>query len=102
MCGQVEILKTSYSFNESTHKAGISLFSGAPGGGKSSMGVSKSFQDRMEPLFRPKAFAELDTGQAIVLPFDGKKNQSAQRCYLKPYYLRRDLSYFRQKEQGMI
>ena len=102
MCGQVEVLKTAYSFNESTPKAGISLFSGAPGGGKSSMGVSKSFQDRMEPLFRPKAFSELDTGQAIVLPYDGKKNQSARRCYLKPFYLPRDLSYFRQKEKGMI
>ena len=102
MCGQVEVLKTAYSFNESTPKAGISLFSGAPGGGKSSMGVSKSFQDRMEPLFRPKAFAELDTGQAIVLPYDGKKNQSARRCYLKPFYLPRDLGYFRQKERGMI
>ena len=102
MCGQVEVLKTAYSFNESTPKAGISLFSGAPGGGKSSMGVSKSFQDRMEPLFRPKAFSELDTGQAIVLPYDGKKNQSARRCYLKPFYLPRDLSYFRQKEKGML
>ena len=102
MCGQVEVLKTSYSFNESTPKAGISLFSGAPGGGKSSMGVSKSFQDRMEPLFRPKSFSELDTGQAIVLPYDGKKNQSARRCYLKPFYLPRDLGYFRQKERGMI
>ncbi len=102
MCGQVEVLKTAYSFNESTPKAGISLFSGAPGGGQSSMGVSKSFQDRMEPLFRPKAFSELDTGQAIVLPYDGKKNQSARRCYLKPFYLPRDLSYWRQREKGML
>ena len=102
MCGQVEVLKTAYSFNESTPKAGISLFSGAPGGGKSSMGVSKSFQDRMEPLFRPKAFAELDTGQAIVLPYDGKKNLSARRCYLKPHYLPRDLGYWRQREKGML
>ena len=102
MCGQVEVLKTAYSFNESTPRAGISLFSGAPGGGKSSLGVSKSFQDRMEPLFRPKAFAELDTGQAIVLPYDGKKNLSARRCYLKPHYLPRDVSYWRQREKGML
>ena len=52
--------------------------------------------------FRPKAFAELDTGQAIVLPYDGKKNLSARRCYLKPFYLPRDLSYWRQHEKGMI
>ncbi len=102
MCGQVEVLKTAYSFNESTPKAGVSLFSGAPGGGKSSLGVSKSFQDRMEPLFRPKTFAELDTGQAIVLPYDGKRNLSARRCYLKPCYLPRKLGYWRQRERGMI
>ena len=102
MCGQVEVLKTAYSFNESTPKAGVSLFSGAPGGGKSSLGVSKSFQDRMEPLFRPKAFAELDTGQAIVLPYDGKKNLSARRCYLKPHYLPRNLGYWRQRERGLL
>ena len=49
-----------------------------------------------------KAFAELDTGQAIVLPYDGKKNLSARRCYLKPFYLPRNLSYWRQRERGMI
>ena len=102
MCGQVRMLKASYSYNETTPKAGISLFSGAPGGGKSSLGVSKSFQDEMEPLFRPKEFAELDTGQAIVLPYDGKKNLSARRCYLKPHYLPRDLSYWRQRDKGLL
>ncbi len=102
MCGQVEVLKTTYSFNESTPKAGISLFSGAPGGGKSSLGVSKSYMDNIEPLFQAKTFAELDTGQAIVLPYDGKKNLSARRCYLKPWYLPRDLNYFRQRERGLL
>ncbi|MCY4585589.1 MAG: type IV secretion system DNA-binding domain-containing protein [Bryobacterales bacterium] len=102
MCGQVEMLKTTYSFNESTPKAGVSLFSGAPGGGKATLGVSKSYTDNIEPLFQAKTFAELDTGQAIVLPYDGKKNLSARRCYLKPWYLPRDLNYFRQREKGML
>ena len=95
-------MKASYSYNESTSKAGVSLFTGAPGGGKSSMGASKSFQSRMEPLFRAKTFAELDTAQAIVLPFDGKRNLSARRCYLKPCFLPRDLGYWRQREKGML
>ena len=102
MCGQVERLKASYSYNESTPRAGVSLFSGAPGGGKSSLGASKSYQARLEPLFRPKAFAELDTAQAIVLPFDGQKNLPARRVYLKPYFLNRDLGYFRQRERGLL
>ena len=102
MCGQVERLKPSFSFNESTSKAGLSLFSGAPGGGRSSMGASKSYQGRIEPLFRAKAFAELDTAQAVVLPFDGKRNLPAKRVYLKPYFLPRDLGYWRQRDQGLL
>lgn len=102
MCGQVERLKASYSYNESHARAGVSLFSGAPGSGKSSLGASKSYQARMEPLFRPKIFAELDTAQAIVLPFDGKQNLPARRVYLKPFFLQRDLGYFRQREQGLL
>ena len=102
MCGEVKMLKTTYSYNENTPKAGISLFSGAPGGGKSSLGVGKQLSEDREPLFHPKDFAELDTGQAIVLPYDGKKNLSARRCYLKPHYLPRDLGYWRQREKGLL
>ncbi len=102
MCGQVERLKASFSYNESHARAGVSLFSGAPGSGKSSLGASKSYQARMEPLFRPKAFAELDTAQAVVLPFDGKRNLPARRVYLKPFFLDRKLSYWRQRDQGML
>ncbi len=102
MCGQVERLKASFSYNESTPRAGVSLFSGAPGGGKSSLGTSKSYAPRREPLFHPKAFAELDTAQAIVLPFDGRRNLTARRVYLKPHFLPRDLGYFRQKERKLL
>ncbi|MDE0389689.1 MAG: type IV secretion system DNA-binding domain-containing protein [Rhodospirillales bacterium] len=102
MCGQVERLKASFSYNESTPRAGVSLFSGAPGGGKSSLGTSKSYAPRREPLFHPKAFAELDTAQAIVLPFDGRRNLTARRVYLKPHFLPRDLGYFRQKERQLL
>ena len=102
MCGQVERLKASYSYNESHARAGVSLFSGAPGSGKSSLGASKSYQARMEPLFRPKIFAELDTCQAVILPYDGKRNLPAQRVYLKPFFLPRDSGYFRQREKGLL
>ena len=102
MCGQVERLKASYSYNESHARAGVSLFSGAPGSGKSSLGASKSYQARMEPLFRPKIFAELDTCQGVILPFDGKRNLPAQRVYLKPFFLPRDIGYFRQREKGLL
>ncbi len=102
MCGRVERMKPSYSYQEVTAKAGVSLLSGAPGGGKSTLGASKSYRGQMEPLFRPKAFAELDTAQAIVLPFDGKRNLPARRVYLKPFFLDRKLGYFRQREQGLL
>ena len=102
MCGQVERLKASYSYNESHARAGVSLFSGAPGSGKSSLGASKSYQARLEPLFRPKVFAELDTCQAVVLPYDGQRNLPAQRVYLKPFFLPRDVGYFQQREKGLL
>ncbi len=102
MCGRVERMKPSYSYQEVTAKAGVSLLSGAPGGGKSTLGASKSYRGQMEPLFRPKAFAELDTAQAIVLPFDGKRNLPARRVYLKPFFLDRKLGYFRHREQGLL
>ncbi len=102
MCGQVERLKASYSYNESTPKAGFSLFSGAPGGGGSSLGTARSYTSHREALFHSKVFAELDTCQAIVLPFDGKRNLPPQRVYLKPYFLPRDLGYWRQRERRLI
>ena len=71
LCGQVAKIKSSYTINESAKSSGINLMSAQAGGGKGSVGASKSFQERHEALFQPSDFALLGNCQAICLPYDG-------------------------------
>ena len=57
---------------------GVSWLSGRAGGGGSSAGLSKSYQERREPLFTPRDFLVLGNYRAIVQLFDGKS--SATPC----------------------
>ena len=102
MCGTVERLKASYSFNESAARAGVSLLSGRAGGARSSVGAGRSYQPRREAMFHPADFAALDTCQAIVVPFDGYRAMAARRAYLKPWFLPRDLPYFEAVREGRL
>ena len=101
MCGKVRRFSPSWSFSEQG-KAGFSLASAKAGGGKGSLGASKSYRETREPLFHARAFTRLDNCQAICLPYDGVKSLDATRVYLKPYYLPRDLPYWRAREAGRI
>ena len=102
LCGQVAKIKSSYTINESSRQAGISLLSAQAGGGKGSVGASKSFQERREALFQPRDFALLGNCQAICLPYDGVQSLPPRRVYLKPYYLPTDLPYWTAKQQGKL
>ena len=73
LCGQVARMKASYTVSEQTQRAGASLLSGSAGGGTGSVGASKAFSERREPLFHPRDFALLGNCQAIVLPYDGRE-----------------------------
>ena len=55
------------------------------GGGRGSVGASKSFHERREALFQPRDFALLGNCQAICLPYDGVQSLPPRRVYLKPY-----------------
>ena len=102
MCGKVRRYSPSYSFSEQ-NKPGFGLFSGRAGaGGKGSVGASKSYRESREPLFHPRAFALLDNCQAIAIPYDGARSLPATRVYLKPYYLPRELPYWRAREAGRL
>ena len=101
MCGKIRRLAPSYSFTEQT-KPGFSLFSGRPGGAKGSLGASKSYREQREPMFHPRTFSLLENYQAIVIPSDGAQALPATRAYLKPYYLPRNRSYWRQREAREI
>ena len=53
-------------------------------------------------MFESKIFGELKNAQAIVLAYNGVNPQPASYCYLKPYYLDPNKSYFEQLEDGEI
>ena len=102
LCGQVAKIKSSYTINESSRQAGISFMSAQAGGGKGSVGASKSFQERREALFQPRDFALLGNCQAICLPYDGVQSLPPRRVYLKPHYLPNDLPCWTAKQQGRL
>ena len=53
-------------------------------------------------VFEPKIFAELKNAQAIALAYDGLNPLPPSYCYLKPYYLDPNRSYFEQLARGEI
>ena len=102
MCGNVMKLQPSYTFSETTGRPEVSLLSGRVGGGRGTLGTTKSYQEVMLPVFTPRDFTLLANYQAICLPYDGEQSLPARRVYLKPYYLPREKSYWRQQEEGRI
>ena len=101
MCGKVARMTASYSFSEQA-KPGFSVVSGTAGGGRGSIGASKSFRDQREPMFHARQFALLENCQAIAIPYDGSRALPATRLYLKPCYLPHDRPYWRAREAGQI
>ena len=102
MCGSVMKTQASYTFSETTGRPEFSLLSGRAGGGRGTIGASKSFRQSREPVFSPREFGLLANYQAICLPYDGVKSLPARRVYLKPHYLPRTQGYWRQREEGRI
>ena len=102
MCGTVLKMQPSYTFSETTGRPEISLLSGRAGGGKGTIGATKSYQPRREPVFSPREFTLLANYQAICLPYDGVEGLPASRVYLKPYYLPREKGYWRLREEGRL
>ena len=102
MCGSVMRTRTSYTFTETTGRPEFSLLSGRAGGGRGTIGASKSFRRQSEPVFTPREFGLLANYQAICLPYDGVESLPARRVYLKPHYLPRETGYWRLREEGRI
>ncbi len=102
MCGSVMKTQPSYTFSETTGRPEFSLLSGRAGGGRGTIGASKSFRRSREPVFTPREFALLANYQAICLPYDGVKSLPARRVYLKPHYLPKETGYWRLRREGRI
>ena len=102
ICGKVAKLSPSYSFSESS-KPAFSLVAARAGGGQGgSLGASKTYREQREPMFHPRTFTLLQNYQAIALPYDGTVSLPATRLYLKPHYLPRARSWWRQRAAGEI
>ena len=102
LCGREEQLKEHYSISENSHDARVSLFSGRTTAHKATVSTSKSYNILRDAVFEPKIFAELKNAQSIVLAYDGLNPLPPSYCYLKPYYLDPNRSYFEQLERGEI
>ena len=70
------------------------MLTGRAAAQRSTVSAAKRYTVAIDYVFRPKVFAELQNAQAIVLPYDGLNPQPPTYCYLKPYYLDVQTSYF--------
>src|SRR5205823_4703222 len=91
-----EQLKLNYTFSEHGQDAGVSVLTGRAVAHKASMGATKGYSVQRDFVFEPKIFTELKNAQAIILAYDGFNPHPATICYLKPYYLDPNRSYFDQ------
>jgi len=102
LCGKDEQLKEQYSIAENSQDARVSLFTGRTTSHKSAITATKSYDIHRLSVFEPKIFAELKNAQAIALAYDGLNPLPPSYCYLKPYYLDPNRSYFEQLARGEI
>jgi TraM recognition site of TraD and TraG len=102
LCGKVEMLKPSYSFSENGQDAGVSVMTGKAASHRATLSTSKSYSTQMHPTFEPKVFTELKNAQAIVLAYDGLNPLPPSYCFLKPYYLDKNTTYFEQLSTGLL
>lgn len=96
LCGKRDRLKAHYLLSESGADAHISLLTGRAAATKQTLTASKSYTPYHEYVFTSRVFTELQNAQAVALPYDGFNPLPAQLCYLKPYYLDVQKSYFDQ------
>jgi hypothetical protein len=101
LCGKEEMLKPSYTLSESGQEAGVSVLTGKATSHRTSLSTSKSYSTQMHPTFEPKVFTELKNAQSIVLAYDGLNPLPPTYCYLKPYYLDKNTTYFEQLAGGL-
>ena len=102
LCGKEELLKPSYTISENGQDAGVSVLTGRATAGKATLSASKAYHIHRDFTFEAKVFAELKNAQAIVLAYDGLNPHPPSYCYLKPYYLDPNRSYFEQLARGEL
>ncbi len=96
------MLKPSYSLSENGQDAHINVLNGRATSHKTTLSTSKTYTTHMLPTFEPKVFTELRNAQAVVLAYDGLNPLPPTYCYLKPYYLDVQTSYFDHLARGAL
>jgi hypothetical protein len=102
LCGKAERLKPSYTLTEAGQDARVSMLTGRPAAHRTTVSAAKTYNLSLDYVFQPKAFTELQNAQAIALPYDGFNPLPPTRCYLKPYYLDPQVSYFDHLTAGAL
>jgi len=102
LCGREEQMSPNYSISESGQDVRVSTLTGRALAHKAGMTVNKSFSMAWRPVFEAKQFMELKNAQSIVLAYDGVNPLPPQLCYLKPWYLDYNTSYFEQTARGQL
>jgi len=102
LCGRRDRLKAHYTISESGRDSHVSLLTGRPTAHRQSLSASKSYAPHHEYIFAPRIFTQLQNAQAIVVPYDGINPLPPQYCYLKPYYLDVQTSYFDHLARGAL
>jgi hypothetical protein len=102
LCGKEEQLKLNYSLSEHGQDAGVSVLTGLAAARRATVGATKGYNVQRDFVFEPKIFAELKNAQAIILAYDGLNPRPPSYCYLKPYYLDKNTTYFEQLSKGEI
>jgi hypothetical protein len=102
LAGRKRRLMPSYSVSETGQDVRVGMLTGRSAAHKASVGLNKSYTEQLQPQFDPRFLMELGTVQCMVMAFDGLNPIPPQLCYLKPWYLDRQMSYFEQKEKGLI
>ena len=92
----------SFNISESGQDSKLSLLTGKTVSDRGSISASKSYTMRQDYRFSQKFLAELANAQAVVLAYDGLNPKSATICYLKPFYLDPNVSYFDQVNRGLL
>jgi hypothetical protein len=102
LCGRADRLKARYSIAETGEGAHVSLLTGRAAAGKQNLTAAKTYSWESDYVFPPRVFTELQNAQAVALPYDGLNPLPPQYCYLKPYYLDVQTSYFDHVAQGAL
>jgi TraM recognition site of TraD and TraG len=102
LCGKEEQLKLNYSLSEHGQDARVSVLTGRATAHRATVGTTKGYNVQRDYTFEPKVFSELKNAQSIVLAYDGLNPHPPCYCYLKPYYLDRNTSYFHQLAKGQL